>query len=141
MSRIPRISKSARKSLDTSEGYGNGSAHCVGCLVIFAAALRLLIRCGTIRAAQYSSDGETSADDKDEYTDPNGEEKQDGVDKARKSASLAPLAGAVASITQKIDAFIENIIGDTVQDRHVTSLILAFLRQLLEALGEATSSS
>ncbi|KAK0523611.1 hypothetical protein OC835_006207 [Tilletia horrida] len=64
-----------------------------------------------------------------------GKEKQDGVDKAQKSASLAPLAGAVASITQKIDAFIENIVGDTVQDRHVSSLILAILRQLVEGVG------
>ncbi|KAK0522780.1 hypothetical protein OC842_006365 [Tilletia horrida] len=111
-------------------------AHYVGCFVIFAAAIRLLIRCGTIRAAQYGSNGETSADDKNEYTDPDGEEKQDGVDKAQKSASLAPLAGAVASITQKIDAFIENIVGVTVQDRNYKASSLSSATMVEDLRGD-----
>ncbi|KAK0518842.1 hypothetical protein OC842_007659 [Tilletia horrida] len=99
--------KSARKSLDTSEGYRDRGAP------MLAALSDLPLRSGY-------------------WSVPTQFRRS-----MRFPASLAPLSAAVASVAEKVDAFIQHIVADTVEDKHVTSLILALLRQPLEGVGRA----
>ncbi|KAK0518189.1 hypothetical protein OC835_007926, partial [Tilletia horrida] len=132
--------KSARKSLDTSEGYRDRGAP------MLAALSDLPLRSGywsvsdAIQAVDEggevgpTGDGDESVDS-DEGHD--GEEDEADTSHPQFPASLAPLSAAVASVAEKVDAFIQHIVADTVEDKHVTSLILALLRQPLEGVGRA----
>ncbi|KAK0546219.1 hypothetical protein OC844_007275 [Tilletia horrida] len=132
--------KSARKSIDTSQNYRDRAAQNVGCLVGFAVAVRLLVRSDAIQAVDEggevgpTGDGDESVDS-DEGHDGEGDEAD--TSHPQFPASLAPVSAAVASVAEKVDAFIQHIVADTVEDKHVTSLILALLRQPLEGVGRA----